>query len=115
MSGDTKPARSNGLTHYYDYRLYCTPEFWLITYKDQDFIRIMRNTTHKPGFALLCLEVFYSLLRGVRTEVRDRWALWHRGYEADAKELGLECRTAEGQVIEFSYELTKPRVKEKKG
>lgn len=106
--------RENFLRHYYGYRLYCTPEFWLITYHDKDFVRIMRNTTHKAGFQLLCLEIFFSLLRGVRTDIRDKWAIHARGYEADAKELGLECRAAAGQVVEFEYELFKPRVKENK-
>lgn len=103
----------NQVSFYWHYRLYCTPEYWLITYRDADFVRIMRNTTHKPGFALLTLEILFSLLTGVRSDIRDRWAIYAKGYEADAKELGLEARAGVGQVVEFDYELFKPRVKRK--
>jgi hypothetical protein len=86
-----------------EYRVYLTPDFWLITYRDADLVKVFRNTQHKQGFLLLTVEVLFELLRGKRTALREKWALWEQGYEEDSQRLGLECRAADRRVIEVDW------------
>lgn len=92
------------LAHFNHYRCYLTPEYWLITYKDADFIRLMRRTEHKAGFALILLELIWDLCRGKRTALRERWAVHSELAQSDAKKLLLQQRAADRQVIEFWFE-----------
>lgn len=94
-----------------DYRAYITPEYFLITYQDQDLVRVFRNTSHRPGFLLLIMDIMFESLRGRRTALRERWALWNQDYDADAERLGLECRLADRQVLEFDFENRRPKPK----
>lgn len=105
MTEDTQPTAQalNSFKLFQEYRVYLTQDFWLITYRDADLVKIFRNTQHKQGFLLLMAEVFFELLRGRRTAVREKWALWSDGYEADAELLGLECRAADRRVIEVDW------------
>ena len=89
------------LASFREYRMYLGPEFWLITYKDADFIRIMRRSQHGNGFCLLCCEVLWELLTGQRTAIRERWALSEALYKADGKELSLKAAAASRKIIEF--------------
>lgn len=88
------------------YRCYITPEFWLITYRDQDLIKIMRNTEARPGFVLLIVEFIFMALWGKRTELRERWALYESQYAADAHELDMGCKAARNRVMEFNFVKT---------
>lgn len=95
-----------------DYRCYITPEYYLITYQDADLVRVFRIPGHRPGFLLLIVDILFENLRGRRTALRERWALWNQDYDRDAEKLGLQCRAAERQVLEFDFENQKPKPKE---
>lgn len=99
------------LASFREYRMYLGPEFWLITYKDADFIRIMRRSQHGNGFCLLTCEVLWELLTGQRTAIRERWALSEALYRAEGKELSLKAAAQSRKIIEFWFEKKRPTVK----
>jgi hypothetical protein len=115
-SQDPQPIKLQGLAQFREYRMYLTPDYWLITYREADFIRVMRRSSHGNGFCLLCMEVIWELLTGQRTAIRERWALSEALYRADGKELSLKAAAQARRVIEFWFEKRsgkqQPTVKE---
>lgn len=109
--GEAKPGRVPlaALAHFREYRCYLGPEFWLITYRDADFIRIMRRSSHGNGFCLLTMEVLWELLTGQRTAIRERWAMAEGLYKTDGKELSLRAATQARKIIEFWFERPRGR------
>jgi hypothetical protein len=88
------------------YRVYLTREAWIITYQDIDLVRVMRGTEHQPGFLLLLVELVFMLLIGKRSDLRERWALYHDQYQQDAKMCDLSMRATRNGVAEFVFSKT---------
>ena len=85
-----------------NYRVYLTPEFWTITYNDEDFIRIRRKRVSE-GFAFLLVEILMGLLLGKRTDLRDLWTLYKGRYDEAIHELSNHVRASADRVIELEY------------
>lgn len=106
MSDTTDTTKTDALQVFHTfgpYRVYLTPDAWVITYQDVDFIRVQRIGEHAPGFILLVVEIITLLLVGRRTDLRDRWAMWHKDYAADADRVALELRGHHATVMEFGF------------
>lgn len=120
MSTERRETRAyhpfQGLAQFREYRMYIGPEFWLITYKDADFIRVMRRSQHGAGFCLLVMEVLWELLTGQRTAIRERWALSEAYYQAKGKELSLQAAAQSRKILEFWFERKRgqqePKIKD---
>lgn len=116
MTEDTQPTATNTFKLYSGYRCYITTEYYLITYNDSDFIKIMRSggltgDYHSEGFLLLVLEILFDLCIGRQTNIRDRWAIWKQQYEAESKDLLLGLFRSRYKVIEFKLEKLKIKIK----
>jgi len=109
----TRVVGTQELRGYREYRAYLTPDYWLITYRDRDLIRVMRGTKHPPGFVLLVLHLIWGLLVGYRTDLRDHWALEAQFYNDEAKILDLKAKAQVEKVIEFWWQKKRrePKVK----
>lgn len=82
------------------YRVYLTSHAWIITYMDRDFITINRLKEHSPGFILMLVELLFGMLKGVRTELRETWAVFSESYDQNAETLSFEVRAARDNVLE---------------
>lgn len=113
MADDINPIRNEAMQEFRmfsGYRVYLTREAWIITYKDFDLIRVMRNVEHHPGFLLLVVEVIFMLLIGKRTDIRERWALYPDQYQEDAKICDLQMRATRNGVAEFVFNKTQTKL-----
>lgn len=102
------PEQSFG--HYGGYRCYITPDAYVVTYHDEDLVRVNRLCLkHRPGFLLLIVKVLFLELIGRRTSIRDKWAIDAAAHEAEAHELDMAVRAARPAVVEFTVEAMKTK------